>query len=624
MLTRRAFHLSKKVQRVKPFAKSISTSSRRFDTWLPWSRDDNSTGKPAMPGMSGFPDFIDKWNSDMFYKVLGGLSLGSGVAIADAIISGTPSSVGMGLTAFTLLYGYRGYKDLHQNHHAIRKNFPFLGNFRYIFEVLRPELYQYVVESDTDGKPYDRLHRSVAYQRAKQALETLPFGTRCDVYAPKFEWINHSMNPSEVNQEATRFLIGGSHCTQPYSASILNISAMSYGSLSPNAILALNQGAHMGGFYHNTGEGGISPQHLEGGGDVVWNVGTAYFGARDPEGNFCEETFAKNARREQIKMIELKLSQGAKPGHGGILPKAKITPTIAKIRGIPMDRDCNSPPSHTAFDASDPVALLRFIDKLRELSGGKPIGIKFCLGKPEEFVQLVAAMVRESDLCGPDFITVDGGEGGTGAAPPEFSNHIGTPMLDAIAICHNTLVGAGIRDRVAIIASGKILTGFSMVRAIALGADTCNAARAFMFSLGCIQALKCNTNKCPSGVATMDPRLMSGLDPTIKSVRVANYHKKTIHSACEIIAAAGYSSPQQLSPHDIIRRVSQTEVLSYAQIYPRVKPGSLLDDNGLVDVRDVDENDDGRITMAEFHRWERKRAHSSSMLHLQEPNVHSL
>jgi len=593
-------HLVRTVLLSKRFFRG--TAAHR-DTWNPLTKSNQDGQKVANPSSVGFPDFIDSWGPKPYKKVLAGLSLSSGLYLGTAIATETVSMLGACLISFTALYAYRGYKDLNQDTHAIRKNFPFLGNMRYIFEVMRPELHQYVVESDRDGRPFDRLHRSVAYQRSKRATETLPFGTRSDVYAEHFEWINHSMSPQETEEE--RKLIGEKNpaVKQPYAASLLNVSAMSYGSLSPNAILALSRGAHLGGFYHNTGEGGISPQHLEGGADIVWNVGTGYFGARRPEGGFSETVFAENASKANVKMIELKLSQGAKPGHGGILPRAKITPEIAQIRNISMDEDCNSPASHTAFDPSDPVSMLHFIDKLRALSGGKPVGIKLCVGKPEEFVKLVAAMVREN-LHGPDFITVDGGEGGTGAAPPEFSNHIGTPLLDGIAIVHNTLVGAGVRDRVTLIASGKIVTGFSMVRVLSLGADVCNAARGFMFSLGCIQALKCNTNRCPSGVATMEPRLMSGLDPTLKSVRVANFQKKTVEQAYEIIGAAGYSGASMLSPHDIIRRVSETEVKSYAQIYPRVKHGCLLDAQGQVNLEDVDANNDGRITMQEFRNWE--------------------
>lgn len=465
-----------------------------------------------------------------------------------------------------------GFRDLFQQKNAIRRNFPILGNFRYLFEAIRPEINQYFVESNLDGRPFSREERSVVYQRAKGVTDTLPFGTQQNVYAENYEWVNHSLDPKPVLHDVPRVKIGSKDCTQPYHASLLNISAMSYGSLSKNAILALNGGAKIGGFYHNTGEGGLSPYHLEEGGDIVWQIGTGYFGCRDLQGKFSADEFQKRALNPQVKMIEIKLSQGAKPGHGGILPAQKVTEEIAKIRGVEIGKNVISPPNHSAF--SSPRGLIEFVTQLRKLSNGKPIGFKLCVGKRREFLAIVKAMLELKTF--PDFITVDGAEGGTGAAPLEFSNSVGTPLNDGLAFVHQSLVGAGIRDQVKIIASGRVLTGFNLFQKMALGADLCNSARGMLFSLGCIQALKCNTNHCPTGVATQDSSLMRGLVVTDKKERVARFQKATVHSFLEVMGAAGISDPTDIRPWHVLRRVSVSEVKNYEEIFGMMEPGSLL------------------------------------------------
>lgn len=468
-----------------------------------------------------------------------------------------------------------GFSDIFQNKHAIKRNFPIIGHGRYIMESVRPEINQYFVESNLDGRPFNRLMRSNVYQRAKRSLNTLPFGTQDDVYAVGYEWLNHSLTPSEELHEEPRVKIGGPDCKQPYMASVFNVSAMSYGSLSKNAVLSLNKGAKMGGFYHNTGEGGVSPYHLEPGGDICWQLGTGYFGCRANDGGFDPEKFKKRATVDSIKMIEIKLSQGAKPGHGGILPAAKITPEIAEIRSVGMDEDVISPPSHKAF--SSPMEMMRFIQQLREISDGKPIGFKLCVGKRHEFFAICKAMLETNIY--PDFITVDGGEGGTGAAPLEFSNSVGKPLNEGLVFVHNALVGCNIRDRIRIIASGKVTTGFHIAAKLAMGADLCNSARGMMFALGCIQALQCHANTCPTGVATQDPNLVAGLDVNDKSIRVANYHKETITHFLELVAVAGLNHPEELRPWNIQRRISSTEVSTYFDIYNYLCPGDLINDN---------------------------------------------
>jgi glutamate synthase domain-containing protein 2 len=472
---------------------------------------------------------------------------------------------------------YLGVTDIVQKQQSIRRNFPLLGRLRYVFEDFRPKIQQYFVESDTDGSPINRNDRSVIYQRAKKQIDTTPFGTQLNVYAEGYEWMSHSIVPLDFHtiEHHPRVLIGNKDCKQPYKASILNISAMSFGSLSSHAVEALNAGAKIGGFAHNTGEGGLSPYHLRHGGDIIWQIGTGYFGARDEEGRFSSEAFRKNATRPEVKMIELKLSQGAKPGHGGILPAKKNTPEVAAIRLVKPGTTVFSPPFHSAF--STPKEMIAFLRKLRDLSEGKPVGFKLCVGRKSEFISICKAMVEMDTY--PDFITVDGGEGGTGAAPPEFSNFVGMPLQDGLAFVDNMLKGFNIRQHIKVDASGKILTGFQILRSIALGADLCNSARAMMMALGCIQALECNKNTCPTGVATQDQSLMKGLVIDDKKVRVANFHKNTVESFVELMAASGIDNPEKLNRHQISRRVFMNEVLTLEEIYPSIPVGSLLSDS---------------------------------------------
>jgi glutamate synthase domain-containing protein 2 len=468
-----------------------------------------------------------------------------------------------------------GVFDILQTKHAIRRNFPLIGRFRYVLESIRPEIMQYFVETDTEGRPLNRILRSLVYQRAKKVNDTEPFGTQMNLYQSGYEWMEHSMyaknNPKEIG-EFPRLIIGGKDCKQPYSSSLLNISAMSFGSLSKNAIMALNKGANMGNFAHNTGEGGLSHYHLEHGGDLIWQIGTGYFGCRNEDGTFNSETFKESAIRPEVKMIEIKLSQGAKPGHGGILPASKNTEEIAKIRHIKPHVAVHSPPAHSAF--SNPIEFMHFIKKLRDLSGSKPIGFKLCIGRRQEFMDFCEAMICTGIT--PDFITVDGGEGGTGAAPIEFSNSMGMPLREGLVFVYDTLVGFGLKKDIKLIVAGKIITGFHMARALALGADGCNSARAMMLSIGCIQALQCNNNTCPVGVATQNKSLVKGLVVEDKAVRAKNYHETTIHSFLELIAASGLNDPHELRRSHINKRMGGYEVLTYEEIYPYLERESLL------------------------------------------------
>jgi len=459
-----------------------------------------------------------------------------------------------------------GFADVLQTKHTLKRNFPILGHGRYILEKIRPEIMQYFVETDLDGRPINRIFRTLIYQRAKKQNDTSPFGTQSDVYRNGYEWMDHSIyakNYSDLEKDP-RVLVGGPDCKRPYSASILNISAMSFGSLSKNAVLSMNGGAKMGGFAHNTGEGGISPYHKEPGGDLIWQVGTGYFGCRTKDGNFCAKSFKKEATAENVKMIEIKISQGAKPGHGGILPAAKNTVEISKIRHVEPHKDVHSPPGHSAFN--DEKGLMTFIKQLRDLSGGKPIGFKLCIGKEEEFIDLCKAM--NTTGIKPDFITIDGGEGGTGAAPVEFSNSLGMPLKDGLSFAYDTLVKYKLKKDIKLIASGKIFTGFHMARTLALGADMCNSARAMMLAVGCIQALECNTNNCPVGVATQNKSLMNGLVVADKTTRVFNFHEETVKSLVELLAAAGLEKPEDLNRTLINRRVNMNKILRYDEIYP--------------------------------------------------------
>lgn len=461
-----------------------------------------------------------------------------------------------------------GVIDVMQTRQAIRRNFPVIGHGRYLLEKIRPEIMQYFVETDTEGRPINRIYRSMIYQRAKGVNDTSPFGTQMNAYETGYEWMEHSMYPKafeDLNHDP-RVKVGGPNCKQPYEASLLNVSAMSFGALSKNAILALNGGAKDGNFAHNTGEGAISPYHKEPGGHLIWQIGTGYFGCRDDEGNFNPDLFKEKACDPQVKMIEIKLSQGAKPGHGGILPGEKNTPEIAAIRNVPVGETVFSPPYHKAF--SDADGLMKFIQQLRDLSGGKPVGFKMCLGRKEEFIELCDA-IKESGT-GPDFIAIDGGEGGTGASPVEFSNSLGTPLIEGLSFVHCTLTSKGLREDIKIFASGKIITGFDMIRVLALGADACYSARAMMMALGCIQALECNHNTCPVGVATQDKVLQKGLDPADKRVRVKNFHERTLESFVEMLGAAGLSSPDEVNKKHIFRRVEMHEVRSYEELYPTI------------------------------------------------------
>ncbi|WP_426103821.1 FMN-binding glutamate synthase family protein [Massilia sp. TSP1-1-2] len=469
-----------------------------------------------------------------------------------------------------------GIGDLLQTRHALRRNYPLLAHFRFFFESIRPEIRQYFLEDDMQAAPFSRNQRSIVYQRAKQETDKRPFGTQLNVYETGYEWINHSIAPVKITDTNFRIEIGNHpDCprAQPYRASVFNISAMSFGSLSANAILALNGGAKLGGFMHDTGEGSISRYHRENGGDLVWEIGSGYFGCRTAEGTFSEEKFVANAALAQVKMIELKMSQGAKPGQGGILPAAKVTIEIASARGVPVGRDCLSPSSHSAF--STPIEMMHFIERLRTLSGGKPTGFKLAIGHPWEFFGIVKAMLLTGIT--PDFIVVDGGEGGTGAAPVEFSDHVGAPLQEALLLVHNTLVGANLREKIKIGASGKIITAFDVARTIALGADWCNSARGFMFALGCIQSQTCHTDRCPTGVATQDELRQKALDVPDKTTRVAHFHKNTVKALGDLIAAAGLSHPSELKPHHIVRRVSPNQVKLASALLPYLEPGELLD-----------------------------------------------
>lgn len=464
-----------------------------------------------------------------------------------------------------------GTCDLLQKRSTLRRNYPVLAHFRFGFESIGPEIRQYFVQSDLDEVPFSRQQRALVYQRAKNQMDVVPFGTLHSTYRIDYEWINHSVAPARIDSHDFRITIGA-QCRQPYSASVFNISAMSFGALSANAIRALNEGARRGHFYHDTGEGSISPYHREMGGDLVWEIGSGYFGCRDEHGGFDPQRFAANAADAQVKMIEVKLSQGAKPGHGGVLPAAKVSAEIAATRGVPMGIDCVSPAAHSAF--STPVGLLEFVARLRELSGGKPTGFKLALGHPWEWFGIAKAMQQTGLL--PDFIVVDGAEGGTGAAPPEFVDHVGVPMHEALRLVHNTLVGLDLRDKIKLGAAGKITSAFDIARTIAMGADWCNAGRGFMFALGCIQSLSCHTDRCPTGVATQDPQRWRHLDLPDKATRVHQYHENTLRALRELLAAAGLSDPSQLGPEHILRRVSAVEIRSLASLYRYLETGELL------------------------------------------------
>jgi len=474
------------------------------------------------------------------------------------------------LAAIVLL----GLRDLAQRRHSIQRNYPVIGHIRWWVEAVRPELRQYLIEADEEAAPFSRSQRGLVYDRAKGEAGERPFGTLLDTYRQGYEFIGHSTAPAPLADPASfRITVGGPDCARPYNASVFNISAMSFGAISANAIRALNAGAKRGGFSHDTGEGSLSPYHQEMGGDIVWELGSGYFGCRTPEGEFDPQRFIEHATIDQVKMIEIKLSQGAKPGHGGVLPAAKVTPEIAQTRGVPLGRDCISPSRHSAF--STPLELMAFIQRLRELSGGKPVGFKQCLGHPWEFMAVVKAMLETGIT--PDFIVVDGAEGGTGAAPTEFSDHVGAPMREGLLFVHNTLVGAGLRGRIKIGVAGKIVSAFDIACVLAIGADWTNAARGFMFAVGCVQSRSCNTNRCPTGVATQDPLRQAALVVPDKAERVYNFHRLTLKALSELLAAAGLDHPDQLKPHHLARRVSATEVRLFSELHTFLGPGALLD-----------------------------------------------
>jgi len=467
-----------------------------------------------------------------------------------------------------------GWRDTRQRRHSVLRNYPVIGHFRFLLEFIRPEIRQYFIESDHEAAPFSRQQRSLVYQRAKGEADKRPFGTQLDVHAIGYEWINHSMAPRHIASHDFRITIGdgGSSCTQPYSASVFNISAMSFGALSANAVLALNGGARRGNFAHDTGEGSISQHHRVHGGDLIWEIGSGYFGCRNDDGSFSEARFTANALDPQVKMIELKLSQGAKPGHGGVLPGPKVTAEIAAARGVPVGVDCISPASHGAF--STPVEMMHFIERLRQLSGGKPTGFKLCIGHPWEWFAICKAMLQTGIL--PDFIVIDGAEGGTGAAPLEFTDHVGAPLQEGLLLVHNTLTGLNLRSRIRLGCAGKVVSAFDIARNMALGADWCNSARGFMFALGCIQAQACHTGSCPTGVTTQDPKRQQALVVPTKMERVWRFHQNTLEALKELVQAAGLDHPNQITAAHIVRRMSDNEVKLLANQLAFVKPSSLL------------------------------------------------
>lgn len=490
------------------------------------------------------------------------------------------------------IFSVVGIFDVTQNSHAILRNYPILGHMRFLFEGIRPEIRQYLIESDQDEEPFSRDDRSIVYQRAKGVEDKRPFGTRERVYDAGYAWVTHSIQPTHIADTDFRVTIGGPDCKMPYCASIYNISAMSFGALSANAISALNQGARIGGFAHDTGEGGISSYHKQGGGDLIYEIGSGYFGCRTEDGKFDADKFAAQAASPQVKMIELKLSQGAKPGHGGMLPASKISPEIARARGVPMGVDCLSPANHSAF--SSPVEMMKFLGILRERSSAKPVGFKLCIGHRREFMCIVKAMLATGIV--PDFIVVDGKEGGTGAAPLEFANHVGMPLVEGLTFVHNTLRGAGLRDQVKIGAAGKLVTSFDISRALSLGADWANSARGFMFAIGCIQAQACHTNHCPVGIATQDRLRQRALVVPDKASRVARFHGNTLKALGEMAAAAGLSHPSEFLPRHFLMRKSDGEMITGDDAYPYLPMGFLINNQ-------IDE-------FGYLARW--KRAHTDS------------
>ena len=522
------------------------------------------------------------------FAIVGAISL---LSLAGAI------AFGGWLYAPAVLFGalfILGLHDLSQRRHAILRNYPVIGHLRFLLEGFRPEIRQYMIEGENDELPFSRQARALVYQRAKGVEDKRPFGTIENVYASGYSWLTHSATPVTIADSDFRVRIGGPACKQPYDASLYNISAMSFGALSGSAILALNRGAKKAGFAQDTGEGSISRYHREGGGDLIYQVASGYFSCRNPDGSFSAERFAAVAADPQIKMIEIKLSQGAKPGHGGMLPAAKISPEIAEARGIPMGQDCISPPAHSTF--STPIGLMEFIAELRELSGGKPVGFKLCIGHRREFLSMVKAMLKTGIR--PDFIVIDGAEGGTGAAPVEFVNRVGMPMLEGLTFVHNALRGAGIREEIRIGAAGKIVSAFDIARAFALGADWCNSGRGFMFAIGCIQAQACHTNRCPVGIATQDPLRQRALDVEDKSERVARFHRNTMHALGEIAGAAGLSDPRDFMPYHFMFRQKDSEFQDGNEAFPYLPDGFLVSGPEIPELSDW------------YDRWDRASAQS--------------
>ena len=501
------------------------------------------------------------------------------LSVVIAVLTGLYCFIGPGghliwlLFALFLFFSWVGFRDLMQNQHAILHNYPLTGHLRFLFEFIRPEIRQYFLESDNEEIPFSRAQRALVYQRAKGDSDKRPFGTLTNMYQPNVEILLQKGSPTaSPDLHSLRVTVGGSSCTQPYAISLFNISAMSFGALSANAIMALNRGAQKGGFAHDTGEGSVSSYHRKYGGDLIWEIGSGYFGCRTQNGRFDPERFKTVALEPQVKMIEIKLSQGAKPGHGGVLPGAKVTREIAEARGVRIGQDCISPAAHPAF--STPIGLIDFISELRRLSGGKPVGFKLCIGEKSEFLAICKAMIEKNVT--PDFIVVDGTEGGTGAAPLEFTDHIGMPLRDGLSFVHSTLIGLGLRDQIKLGAAGKITSAFDMVRVMALGADWCNAARGFMFALGCIQSQSCHTDRCPVGVATQDPLRQRALVVPDKAERVKNFHTHTLEALAEVIGAAGLRHPSDLRPDLLHRRISPTETQTYAELYPTLHENALI------------------------------------------------
>jgi glutamate synthase domain-containing protein 2 len=540
------------------------------------------------------PTWLEKLNQrfPLRYSVWFLCAVGLVLSLSLSLMMKMPSGWGWVLPLIFAALVLLGLRDALQGTHSVLRNYPVIGHMRYLFEFIRPEIRQYFIEGDNEAAPFSRQQRSLVYQRAKGESDKRPFGTQRDVGAQGYEWINHSMQPTQLPTHDFRIVIGASNddlahlpinrgtpCTQPYSASVFNISAMSFGALSANAILALNAGAKRGGFAHDTGEGSISRYHRgpdpDGGGDLIWEIGSGYFGCRNPDGSFNADLFTANAQLAQVKMIEIKLSQGAKPGHGGVLPGPKVTPEIAEARGVPPWVDCVSPASHSAF--STPIEMMQFIDKLRVLSGGKPVGFKLCIGHPWEWFAIAKAMLATGIT--PDFIVVDGGEGGTGAAPLEFTDHVGAPLQEGLLLVHNTLVGLNLRHRVKIGCAGKVVSAFDIARTMALGADWCNSARGFMFALGCIQSQSCHTGACPTGISTQDPRRQQALVVPTKADRVYHFHQSTLKALKELVQAAGLDHPGAITAAHIVRRTNDHEVKLLSNLLPFIQPGSLLAGN---------------------------------------------